>query len=98
MGFHKPLIRPAISGGVTWPGGGRLTSHDITTPNSFVRSRCCRCSCHPDCRFKRPGTSDECCQDFSTLIEVCKSGWVGFFIVLEHFCPWKFEDSACGKL
>ena len=25
MGFHKPLIRPAISGGGTWPGGGTLT-------------------------------------------------------------------------
>ena len=22
MGFHKPLLRPAISGGGTWPGGG----------------------------------------------------------------------------
>ena len=22
---NKPLIRPAISGGGTWPGGGRLT-------------------------------------------------------------------------
>ena len=30
MGFHKLIIRPAISGGGTWPGGGgRLTSHDI---------------------------------------------------------------------
>ena len=28
MGFHKPLIRPIFSGGGTWPGGGRLTSHD----------------------------------------------------------------------
>ena len=26
---NKPLIRPAISGGGTWPGGGRLTSHEI---------------------------------------------------------------------
>ena len=25
---NKPLIRPAISGGGTWPGGGRLTSHE----------------------------------------------------------------------
>ena len=32
---NKPLIRPAISGGGTWPGGGRLTSHEIRpqTPN-----------------------------------------------------------------
>ena len=26
---NKPLIRPAISGGGTWPGGGRLTSHEL---------------------------------------------------------------------
>ena len=25
---NKPLTRPAISWGGTWPGGGRLTSHD----------------------------------------------------------------------
>ena len=24
---NKPLLRPAIPGGGTWPGGGRLTSH-----------------------------------------------------------------------
>ena len=27
MGFHKPLLRPAISGGVR-DRGGRLTSHN----------------------------------------------------------------------
>ena len=34
---NKPLIRPAISGGGTWPGGGRLTSHDSSVPWSFPR-------------------------------------------------------------
>ena len=37
---NKPLIRPAISGGGTWPGGGRLTSHETgsgTAPCPIVR-------------------------------------------------------------
>ncbi len=34
MGFHKPLLRPAVSGEGTWPGGGRLT---IAIIKPFVR-------------------------------------------------------------
>ena len=56
---NKPLIRPAISGGGTWPGGGRLTSHDIVVvgnlcqflgtrgdsscPHSWASSKCTLC-------------------------------------------------------
>ena len=33
---NKPLIRPAISGGGgTWPGGGRLTSHELTNQTTI---------------------------------------------------------------
>ena len=37
---NKPLVRPAISGGGTWPGGGRLTSHNngILTPESTKKN------------------------------------------------------------
>ena len=39
---NKPLIRPAISGGGTWPGGGWLTSHKDRThrfASSMIRKK-----------------------------------------------------------